>query len=285
MKRIRVRMIMLAGWLALFFSMERLLEPINISRVAYSFVLALVFTTLVASRFARAPLWLILAVPIPIFIVLKAWTGGFAGGLAVPLTVTEISAIAVTTFLAHWVSQAISEFESAVAHITIGRRDKVPEPASLGQGSIYREVRRARNHQRPLTLMAVAVEEKSIKVALDRMVQEAQLAMIKQYILSGVSKTLCDKLEDCDIVVQSDGNYLVALPETTPDDMPGLIDRLRQQVFDQVGVELRIGTASLPQDSFTFEGLLDKATKEMEEGMGSQPFLELEQISLEHHRT
>ena len=283
MKRIRSRIILLAGWLVLFFGLERLLEPIHISRGVYLFILALVIITLLAPRIVRIPLWLFLAVPILIFLALKAWIGGFAGGQAMLLTITEVCAIGITTILVYWVSRAISEFESAVAHITIGRRDKIPESATVGQGSIYREVRRARNHQRPLTLMAVAVEEKSIKVALDRMVQEAQFTMMKQYVLSGISKTLCDKLEDCDVVVESNSHFLVALPETTPADLPGLIDRLRQQVSDQVGVELRIGTASLPQDSLTFEGLIDKATKEMQEEKDPQLFVELERVSLGHH--
>ena len=279
MKNLRVRMIILASWLVLFFSMEQLLEPININGIAYLYIFAVVIITLIAPRVAHIPLWLILVVAIPIFLLLKASMGGLAGGAVILLTVTETCAITVTIILAYWISQAISEFEGAIAHITIGHRDKVPESALDGQGVIYREVRRARNHQRPLTLMAVALEEESIKVVLDRMVQEAQLTMMKQYVLSSVSKTLCDKLEDCDIVVQSNDHFLVVLPETSSVDMPELIDRLRQQVSDQVGVELRIGTASLPQDSLTLEGLLEIANKVMQVEKESQLIIDLERTS------
>lgn len=285
MKHIRVRITLLACWLVLFFCLEPLLEPTHISSVAYWFILALVIIMLATPSSVRIPIWLVLAASIPIFLVLKALTGELAGSAAVPLTVTEICAIGVTTYLTHLVRQDISEFEGAVAHITIGRRDKLPESASFGVGSIYREVRRARNHQRPLTLMAIAIEEKSISVALDRMVQEAQLTMMKQYVRSGVSKTLCDKLDDCDLVVESNGYFLAVLPETTPSDIPGLIDRLRQQVLEQVGVELRIGTASLPQDGYTFEGLLNKVTKEMQEEVGTQSFAEVERTILGYDRT
>ena len=140
--------------------------------------------------------------------------------------------------------------------ITISHREKVTETTTEGQGILYREVRRARNHQRPLAVMAIAVDENSIKGAVDQIVKEAQQSIIKQFTLANVSKTLCEKLEDCDIVVQTNDHFLVVLPETKPDDLPGLIDRLRKQVAEQVGVELKIGTASLPQDGFTFEGLL-----------------------------
>jgi GGDEF domain-containing protein len=165
----------------------------------------------------------------------------------------------------------VSEFESAIAHITIGRRSQAAEPPLPGRGSIYREIRRARNYERPLALMAVAVEEKSVQVALDRMVQEAQLTLMKQYALSGVSKVLCEELEDCNVVVQSNGHFLIGLPEVTPEQLPSLMERLRQLVSEQVGVSLKIGAASLPQDGLTFEGLQDKAIKDMASDLERQP--------------
>ena len=279
----RFRIALFVCWLIFIFNIEQLLEPIHFSSATYLFLGALLIIALVTPRFMRIPLWLFLSAPIPIFLAVKAWTGELEGSVAILLTIAEVLAIGITTILSYWVSQAISEFENSVAHITIGQRDRIPESASVGQGAIYREVRRARNHQRPLTLMAVAIEEKSIQVALDRMVQEAQLRMMKQYVLSSVSKTLCEQLGDCDIVVESNGHFLVALPETTPTDLPILIDGLRQQVSAQVGVELRIGTASLPQDGLTLEGLIDKSMKEIQVEEESQPFIELEQVSLGRH--
>jgi GGDEF domain-containing protein len=169
------------------------------------------------------------------------------------------------------VSSAISEFEDAIAHITMGQAGPVAEPPMVGQGLIYREVRRARNHERPLTLIAVAIEEKSVKIALDRMVQEAQLAMIKQYARAAVSKALRDDLEDCDVVVQGDDYFLIALPEVTPEQLPRLMERLRGLVSERVGVTLSIGAASLPQDALTFEGLTDKAVSEMKSNLDRQP--------------
>jgi GGDEF domain-containing protein len=110
----------------------------------------------------------------------------------------------------------------------------------------------------------VGVEEKSIQVVMDHMVHEAQQSIMRQYALANVSKTLCDKLEDCDIVVQHKDHFLIVLPETRPEDIPGLTRRLRKQIEEQVGVELKIGTASLPNDGYTLDGLIQKATLDME---------------------
>jgi hypothetical protein len=283
MKRIRIRVIILALWLAVLYNAERLLNPININSITYAFVLVMVVIILVIPKLVRIPLWIILTLQIIAFLLLKALAGTFEGPSVVVYTVTEIFALTSTTLLAHWVSLALSEFEIVVENISIGRRDKASEPASMGQSSIYREVRRARNHRRPLILLSVEVKENSINFNLDRMVKEVQLAMMKQYKLASLSKILCDELEDCSVIVQSNDHFLVALPETTPEEMPFVVKRLRQQVADQAGVELKIGTATLPQDSYSFEGLVDKATREMEADQETIQFIELEEKSLEHY--
>jgi hypothetical protein len=270
-------------WLFLFYNIERLSEPINITSVAYTFVPFMAVLTILVPRLRKVPLRALLVVPIPIFLVLKAWVGRPIWGTAITLTVTEICVIALTTILARWVSNGLSEFESAIAHITIGQVGKLSEPFSTGQAEMYREVRRARYYQRPVMLMAIGVEEESIQVALDRMVQEVQQAMMKQYVLSGVAKALCDELEDYNTIAQRDDHFLALLPEVTSEKLTDLIERLRRAVSEQVGVTLQIGTASLPEDAVTFESLVDKAVREMDAKPGPGPSPRSQQLTTEHH--
>jgi GGDEF domain-containing protein len=269
-------------WLFLFYNIERLSKPINITRVAYTFVPIMAVLTILVSRLCKVSLGVLLVGPVPVVLVFKAWLGFRVWGTALPLTVTEICAIAVTTILARWVSNGLIEFESAIAHITIGQVGKLPEPFSTGQGEMYQEVRRARYHQRPLALVAIGIEEESIRVALDRMVQEVQQAMMKQYVLSAVAKTLCDELEDYNTIAQRNDHFLALLPEVTPEKLADLIERLRKAVSEQVGVTLQVGTASFPGDAQTFESLVEKAVGEMdtesEPGLSLQP----QQLTTEH---
>jgi len=254
---------MLIIWLFLFYNVERLSEPNIITRVAYVFVPFMAALTILVPHLRKVPLWVLLLAPAPLFLVLKAWSGARVWGVAMPRTVTEICVIAVTTILAHWVGNGMSEFESAIAHITIGQTDMLPESFSTGQAEMYREMRRARNHQRPLALMSIGVEEKSIRVALDRMVQEVQQAMMKRYVLSDVARRLCDQLENYNIIAQRNDHFLILLPEVTPEQLTGLTGQLHQAVSEQVGVTLRIGIASYPRDAVTFEALVEKAVEGM----------------------
>lgn len=263
MKRMRFLVAMLIIWLFLFYNIERLSEPIDIAGVAYTFVPIVAALTISLPRLRQVPLWALVVMPIPVFLVLKALTGYAVWGAAMPLTVTEVCVIAVTIILSRWVSSGVSEFENAVAHITIGQLDVQAGPFSTGQAEMYREIRRARHYQRPLALMAVGVEEESIQVALDRMVQEVQQAMMKRYVLSDIAKTLCQKLEDYNVIAQTNHHFLILLPEVSSDHLAELASRLRQAVSEQVGATLQIGTASFPDDAVTFESLVDRAVGEM----------------------
>jgi hypothetical protein len=132
--------------------------------------------------------------------------------------------------------------------------------------------------------MSITADEKSIKTTLDRMAQEAQHRLVMQYTLSNIAHTLCEKMEDSDIIVQRNDHFIIVLPETGPEHIHGLIHRLRQQISDQVGVELKIGTASLPKDGFTLEGLVEKATSEMQaDRPGIPAIVEMDSIPVKHH--
>lgn len=285
MKKLRLQVILLAFWLVIFFNLDHLSSYIDISSIAYLFVLGVVITALIAPRLTKIPLWVFLLISTTIIMAIKLLSGELGSISAIALGIIEVCTIAITSLLSFWISLTISKTEFDVDQIKIGRRDKLTDSTSVGQGFIYREVRRARNHQRPLALMAVSVDEKSIKVDVDRIVKEVQLAMIKQYKLSGLSRTLCDELEDCAIIVQNDEHFLVALPEAKPEEVPIIIERLRKKVSDQIGVEIKIGAATLPQDGYTFEGLAYRAIQEMKEDLEARSSIELDRLPAEHKVT
>lgn len=263
--RMRLPVTILIIWLFLFYNIERMSEPIDITDVAYTFVPFMAVLTILTPRFRKIPLWMLLVVPIPVFLVLKALVKSSAWGTSLTLTVTELCVIIVTTLMARWVSNGVSEFERAVARISIGQNDTLPDSFSTGQAEMYREIKRARHHQRPLALMAIGIEKTSIQVALDRMVQEVQQAMMKRYVMSDVARRLCDKLEDYDIIAQDNDHFLILLPEVASEELSDLTNQLRQTISEQVGVTLQIGTASFPKDAVTFESLVEKAVEEMGE--------------------
>ena len=262
MRRLRILVVALILWLLFFFSIERVVAPINISRVAYPFAPLMAILTLLVPAFRRASMWVLLVVPIPIFILLKALAGYQILGATLPLTIIEIGAISLTTLLARSISNGLNEFEQAVAHITIGQVDEAAYKNLRGHAEMYREIRRARQYERPLSLLTIEIDDDSIQVALDRIVREAQDTLMKRYVISDIARVLCDELEDYNLITQENQHFLVMLPETAQENVIELVDRLQTIVAQQVGVRLIIGAASFPGDAVTIETLIDKARKD-----------------------
>ena len=129
---------------------------------------------------------------IGLLLVIKFWAGFPLRITEVVFSISEVCAVVATALLTHWVNQAIIDFEHAVDHITIGDLDRLNKVGSDGKSVLYREIRRARNHKRPLAVLSISVDEKSVHHALDRIVKETQAAMARHYALSGVSKILCN---------------------------------------------------------------------------------------------
>ena len=263
MKRLRLLIVTIVLWLFLLYNIERLSQPINISSAAYIFVAVVAALAILVPQLHRLSLWLILGAPIVLFLTIKSWLGYPLWGAAIPLIVTELSFITLTSLLARQVNHVLSEFEQVMTDITIKTIGKPTEPFARGQGEMYREVRRARTHQRPLSLIALGVDEETLRNPLPRIVIEAQQAMRKHLALAGIARVMDAELEDYHIIAKQNSHFIVLLPETDQEALAALEKQLRQAVTEQMGITLKTGTSFLSEDVITFERLIEEATDDM----------------------
>jgi len=268
MNALRRWLVVFVAWIFFIFNIERLSSPVNISMFRYIFLVLVTLMVLVVPFSRKLPLQVIIPSAVLLFLMAKLAYGRSVWGPALPLTVTEISAIILTSLLARRLNHSLDEFQEAVASISISRVGKLVRPFSTGQGEMYREVRRARQHGRPLTMLALEVDENSVSVAMNQMVKEVQQAMMEQFVLAGVAGVLCDELQDFDIIAQQDNRFLVLLPETKKEDLVNVINPLRQAVLERTGIKLQVGAAAFPGNGMTFESLVEEAIKDVD-----RPFL------------
>jgi hypothetical protein len=277
MKKIRLRVIILILWFISFYLFDRFLDPIAFSNLAIILVIAVTIFNIAFPRISGVPKWASIFIPIILLLGIKFVTGELLGDQNLLLSVLEVSTIVITTFLVRWVSLPLVEFEKAITQITVGQPVNDTEPVLTGHETIYREVRRARNHQRPMAIISVGIDEKSIVMDGDRKEQEIQFFMIEQLKLRGLSKILCSEMEDCAIIVKENNHFLAVLPETLPEETLVVMERLRRKACDELGVEIKLGKANLPKDGYTFEGLVDQANKEMRTDREPVPYVVLDQ--------
>ncbi len=259
MKTIRIRIIILESWLISFCVIAILLNSFPFSLLMIGIVYATVFSNIVIPKISKSPLWSVLLIPAAILMFGQLIIKEFSDSLTILFTVIEFLTVVIVSLLSRWVGTGLSEVENTI--LKKGSPDT--ESADFAQGLLYREVRRARNHQRPLTLLSIALDEKSIIQPSDSKLQNSRQLKISQENFHNLSKILCDQLEDCAVIVKNRNYYLAALPETTSEEVPFILKRLQQKTRELMGVEIKVGTANLPHDGYTYERLYEKSTQLM----------------------
>jgi GGDEF domain-containing protein len=263
MKQSRFWLTAILLWFFFLYNIERLSAPINIASFVYVFtIVCAVLVVLVPPLHRLAFYWPTMFV-LPPFFILKSVLGYQIGGSNLPITVTEICAIGISIFLAEQIVRRIDELKYVVTSLTIDPMLKGSYSFENGQGQIYREIRRARNFQRPASLLAISFQKESLNVSLNRFIQEAQEGAIKEYVLARLARILIEELQDTDIVAQRNEHFVALLPETNKEDVSQIIRRLEISARDRLGVELNIGASSFPEEAITFEMLLERAETEM----------------------
>lgn len=274
MKRLRFWTAILIIWLIFFFNIERIGSPVNIRNYTYIFVAVVAAATLILPRIRQLPLALLVLTPVPLFLVLKAflekgdWHANLLAGYSLPLTVTQASAIILTGLLARQITHALWEFEYTIASITFSHLGKIPKPFSEGQGVMYREVKRARRYQRPLAVIALKVDDSTIKLMVPEIVQQVQHAMMREFILASIARTLDDNMFEFDTIALRGNSFVLVLPEVVNQEVPLIIQRLEKTVKEKLNIKLQIGAATLPDDAITFESLVETALKNAEQQTG-----------------
>lgn len=265
MKSLRWWITILIVWLIFFFNIERITSPVNIRSYTYIYVAIVAALALVLPRLPRLPFLVLLIIPIPVFLFFKAliergdWHYNLLAGYALPLTVTQISAIVLTGLLARQIHKGLAEFEGTITHITFNHVGKLPESFSEAQGPMYREVKRARRYQRPLTVIALKVDNQAVQAALPQIVKDVQQAMMQQFVLAGIAHVLDDNMHDFDTIALRGNDFIIVLPELSAEEAPLVAQRLEKVVKEKMNINPQIGTASFPNEAVTFESLIELA--------------------------
>lgn len=268
MRQFRILLFTLIAWLFLFFNVERLSAPINIASFVYIFITIAGALVALVPPLRRVSLSWLLVSTLPLYLLLKWQLGYPIAGTHLPITVTEVSAIVITIGLTRQIVTRAAALQDTIARVTLGHL-KTGTDFAEGQGLIYREIRRARLHKRPVGLLAIAPATTMDNFTLDRFSKEAQEAIIGRYVQARIANLLLSELDDYNIVTQRNNHFVALLPEAAEDDVPAIMERLRRSAEEQLGIQLKIGLSHFPQDAVTFEQLLATAESRMAEHLAT----------------
>ena len=171
MTRLRFWTIILITWLILLFNIERINSPINIQAYTYIFVALTAVFTLILPKLRWLSYWALILFSISAFLLVKVfWHQHMIWGAALPLTVMQVSIIVLTGSISRQINSGLRELEDVISGITFNRIGSLPKSFSEMQGSIYKELRRARRYQRPLSVVTLRVNQDALHRALPEMI-------------------------------------------------------------------------------------------------------------------
>ncbi|MFN8494888.1 MAG: hypothetical protein U0350_45210 [Caldilineaceae bacterium] len=269
MTRLYYLVIPLVVWFSLLFNIERLAQQLNIAPFFYGFTAICAVLIVLLPKLHKIPLQLLFAMALLPYLAIKYYWGfPISSGAALSITLTEISALGLTVVLSALTGRRLEELQETLTSLMIGQMSKEVQSFGTGQGLIYREVRRARRHQRPLALLAISPADTSLRVSLDevsgkapfnRFVEDVQREIVKKYIFARIANLLIEQLEDSCIVTQREEHFVTLVPETSREDLQSIVKKLESAAEEKLGIKLRIGMATFPDEEITFEALLERA--------------------------
>jgi GGDEF domain-containing protein len=269
MSSLRRRVIALLLWLIASFNIERLdlgsINTLDLEPVTYVVIAAVVFLPLFHFFQQRPAMlsaglgWVALGVglaldPSPKF-----------GGIHTYLTIIEFLLVAGAAVLAHRVGAALAEFRQAVEIITLRDKNDRLHSMSEAQEDVQTQMSASRRMRRPLSVLILEADARSLNMMIHRFVQELQRAMMQRYVLAVTARMLARHLRRTDLIIEDGkpGRLILVAPETPEDNARLLGDRLVHLVQDRLGISARYGVATFPDHSLTFEDLLDVAERHL----------------------
>lgn len=263
MKKLQIWFALFFSWLFVLYNIERLHAPINLASFVYVLAAALAIPVVLFPKLQQAPTAWLAGATVPVVLSLKAWFDYPITGHALPLTLTEVGTTALTVCLAQKVGRSLEDLRIAAITTLLTHLHDNTRPFEQGQSDIYREIRRARMHGRPLAMLAVSAPTRSIDLCLDRLTVEMQRDCVRNYAQAKIAELLSTEMNSCEIITHHGSHFVTVVPETGREQARQLAERLKKLARERLGLELSIGTSLFPDDEITFVKLMERAEAQM----------------------
>lgn len=264
MTTLRLRLLVLIVWLFVFGNIERVYESINIASFVYVYTVAIAASYLLVGWFRKTALIWTATPLIALFFLIKAQLGYALVGQALPITITELCAISITIYLSRTLAGSVDIFEEAATQTMMIHLNDPSIPFEEGQHRIFQEMKRSRRFQRPVSLVSMVPSTESWEQSTNAILEEIQRDTAKKYIRSRIAELMKLELRDCDIIARSNGHFILMLPEVSRTDVSNVIERIQSLTKSELGVTLKAGISTFPQEEITLTGLVERAELDMQ---------------------
>jgi GGDEF domain-containing protein len=251
------------GWVVVFTELDRRSDLFEIGAPGYALAVASVLLLVVPSL-RRTSILRALALAFPIFFALELASGPIDLRKACA-SLIEFGGTGVTIALAASLARRLDLADEVLSEFAIGPSREPIEPFSRTQGEMFREVRRARRHERPLSLLAISAPRFQPPAALAQMLEQARRENADRYAAGKIAALLDEQTAGSNVIADRGDHFLLLLPEAGRQEAEQVAKRLERAASERHGIALRFGIASFPHEEITFEKLLETAESELRE--------------------
>lgn len=221
-----------------------------------------------ASRRARsrlAPALVIVA-----YAVVRLLAGGGPSGseLAPHLAATEVAFLALAALLGRSVAIGLSDIDDTIGAIAFGESPALDLDGPQAANEILAEMARSRRHDRPLSVTVLEPSADALELAIDHAAEDVQRTVRRRYVYGRLARLVADQLRRSDLLFEhrDSGRFLVLSPETEADGTQLLVNRIREAARS-LDLDLASGSATFPDQAFTFEQLVLEAEQRLTSGV------------------
>ncbi len=257
-------------WLTFLFNIERLhinkTEFIDIAAPIYVLAVALVVVGLVLPQWQRMRTLTMQLLALLLFVIIKLFHGRpYWGDGYTYLTLFELSATLITITLAQKVGSLSADFVGTVRTMLfsdLAGRVYASDEAEL---IVKREMQHSRRRNRPLSVLVVEAGAEGAVVNVSTTAREIERLLAKRYSLEAMTRLLAGAIRRTDFILDQtgQGRLVLVTPEMRKEQAGAVLQRLNDQTQKRLGVTLRCGVASFPDQGITFEELIDQAERDL----------------------
>jgi GGDEF domain-containing protein len=183
--------------------------------------------------------------------------------------VLEFLVLEVGIWFAHQLAMQIAHAESVMDELAISAFPNRAQEMEEGSQRIKIEFTRSRRYHRPLSVVIIEVDpdHQSDNAQVIRSIQHD---LTNRFISARVGQIIEDRIRQTDLVMRDRRwRYIILCPETDLPSVMLLTQRITQSIQEKTGLNVLWGAAAFPEESLTFEDLLDKARGRMLDGSQS----------------
>jgi len=262
-------------YLAFFFNLERLEAKAGIGGVSvHTFVYILMISAVVfiflLSKIQRFSVFIFLFFWSFVYFALRLTIFNDSpvfGGMSTYITVTELAILLMAIALAYRCTKYLGEFEKFVEEVYIPNLGKRILKMDNASEEIKTEFIRSRRHQLPMALVAIEPSSttKKEEAEIKKAVEEIQRHMTSRFIAASLAKIIMSEARRSDLIINQgdDGQFFILCPETKGNNSVVLAERIRLAAEEHLGIHIKYGVASFPEEAYTFEELVQRATLQL----------------------